>query len=96
MEFIALVTELACTGGQSSEGRVSEPDVQYNEDAVVVTFSVRSLVQGAAACPSNPATAIRVTLDEPLGDRMLLDGAHAPPLQPPVCPDPRACPISAP
>lgn len=83
-EFTAMVTERACAGGRSSEGRVIGPEIVYTADAVIVTFRVRAL-DGAQNCPSNPASAVLVRLDEPLGERRLLDGDTDPPSEPRVC-----------
>lgn len=79
--FTASVTERSCASGQSSEGRVRDPLIEYREDAVIVTFFVAPL-DGDATCPGNPPTAVGVQLDEPLGDRALLDGGVWPPREP--------------
>ncbi|MGI9015709.1 MAG: DUF6174 domain-containing protein [Euzebya sp.] len=71
--FTAQVTELVCASGQSSEGRVQDPVVQYWEDTVVVTFFVESLT-GDQNCQGNPSTPVEVELTQPLGGRQLLDG----------------------
>lgn len=83
-QFTALVTERACASGRSAEGRVIGPVIEYTANAVIVTFQVQGL-DGAQACPSNPSTPVQVTLDEPLGDRQLLDGDSKPPREPPRC-----------
>ncbi|MEW5992484.1 MAG: hypothetical protein AB1736_14235 [Chloroflexota bacterium] len=74
--FDALVTEMECASGQSSEGRVVGPQVIRTNDQVLVTFAVRSL--GGGDCPSNPSTRVPVDLGEPLGDRDLLDAGELP------------------
>ena len=91
-EFVAMVTELACASGQSSEGRIIGPQLEHfvNERTLTVTFQVRSL-DGVQACPGNPPTPVRVVLGEPLGDRRLLDGGREPPSEPPVCANPDSC-----
>lgn len=88
--FLAVVTERACASGMSSEGRIIGPEIQYGDRSVIVTFGVRPL-SGAQACPGNPATVVDVHLDEPLGDRTLLDGGREPPSEPPVCADLQFC-----
>ena len=88
--FLALVTERDCASGMSSEGRILGPEVEYGERSVIVTFRVRPL-SGAQACPSNPATVVEVHLDEPLGNRTLLDGGREPPSEPPICAEPPFC-----
>lgn len=89
-EFVAMVTERNCAGGQSSEGRVIGPMVDVSDDRVVVTFEVRPLEE-AQDCPGNPPTAVTVRLREALGDRLILDGGREPPAEPPVCANPEFC-----
>lgn len=79
--FTAHVTEVACASGQSSEGRVQEPVVTYLEDVIIVTFFVEPL-EGVQDCPGNPPTPVEVQLEEPVGDRQLLDGGVWPPRLP--------------
>ncbi|MCO8129353.1 META domain-containing protein [Acidimicrobiia bacterium EGI L10123] len=70
----ALVTRLGCSGGET--GEVLAPVVSADAERVVVTFSVESLPpEGEYECPGNPAVPYVVELDEPLGDRELVDGA---------------------
>lgn len=79
--FTASVTERSCASGQSSEGRVRDPLIVYTDEAVIVTFFMEPL-DGGQNCPGNPPTAVDVQLDEPLGDRSLLDGGVWPPREP--------------
>jgi hypothetical protein len=79
MRIALLVTELACTGGRSAEGRLLPPDVRYTDDAATITFFVTSLPPGAYRCPGNPPTLVEVDLLEPLADHRLLDGGVSPP-----------------
>lgn len=76
-DFVALVTEAACASGQSSNGRVKAPLVVYGPDEVIIAFPVEPL-GGAQECPTHPPSRVRVTLDEPIGDRALLDGGVFP------------------
>jgi hypothetical protein len=78
--FVAWVTEQVCASGQSSDGRVSRPDVAYGADRVTVSFGVRRL-PGGQDCQGNPPTSYVVELDEPLGDRALFDGGAERPRQ---------------
>ena len=89
-EFVALVTEIGCASGQSSAGRLVGPDIEVTDDAVIVEFRVRPL-GGFQNCPSNPATPVAVQLDQPLGDRQLLDGGSDPPREPPICTNAASC-----
>ncbi|MBA2632099.1 MAG: hypothetical protein H0U86_03690 [Chloroflexi bacterium] len=91
IEFVAMVTETVCASGRSSEGRIIGPDIAYTDEAVTITFAVRPLGGGAQDCPGNPSTPVMVRLDEPLGDRALLDGGTDPPREPPVCQNPDFC-----
>ena len=70
----ALVTRLGCSGGET--GKVLDPVVSADGEQVVVTFSVESLPpDGEYECPANDAVPYVVELDEPLGDREIVDGA---------------------
>jgi len=77
--FPILVTERGCASGQSSEGRLADPIVEYRDDAVLITTRVEPPVGDSFTCQGNPATEVTVELDEPLGDRQLLDGMWFPP-----------------
>lgn len=92
--FVALVTELACANGEPPGDRLLPPSIIYESDRVLVVFTVRPQ-SGALACPSNPATPVRVELAEPLGTRRLLDGALLPPADPMPSP-PAASPVPPP
>jgi hypothetical protein len=71
-----LVLEQACAGGGYAVGRILPPVVQYEAEAITITFGVRVV---GGTCPMNPNTPAVLLLDEPLGDRQLLDGFHIPP-----------------
>ncbi len=71
-----LVTERACSSGRDAEGRVRLVDLEQTAEAVTVWVAVEP-EEGAAGCPSNPPTPFTVDLDEPLGDRLILDGSLA-------------------
>lgn len=88
--FVAMVTERECASGQSSEGRVVGPEINYTDDSVVISFEVRPL-GGGQDCQGNPSTRVEVRLDEPLGERLLLDGFSDPPHVPPVCQSAEYC-----
>lgn len=75
------VMERSCADGRSADGRIAPPEIVYGDDAVVVTVRVIP-VAGGATCPSNPPTPYTLELEEPLGDRALLDGATDPPREP--------------
>jgi hypothetical protein len=79
MSITILVTERECASGQSSEGRLADPVVEYRDDAVLITTRVEPPVGDSFRCVGNPATEFTVELDEPLGDRQLRDGLWFPP-----------------
>ncbi|ARU51237.1 hypothetical protein CBR64_06765 [Cellulosimicrobium cellulans] len=76
-EIHLLVTEMACNSGQDAEGRVRVVNLGARDDAVAVTVGVEPR-DGAADCQGNPATPYVVDLDEPLGDRPVLDASVHP------------------
>jgi hypothetical protein len=82
-EIAVAVYERACASGEPATGRIAEPEITYGDDEVVVTIRVIPRA-GNQACPGNPATPFTVELDEPLGDRTLLDGGQDPPAPPTV------------
>jgi len=77
--FPILVTERGCVSGQSLEGRLADPIVEYRDDAVLITTRVEPAVGDIFMCEGNPTTEVTVELDEPLGNRRLLDGMWFPP-----------------
>ena len=78
-EIKGFVVETACASGQSPEGRVNDPVIQYTAESVTVTFTIVPPPGDAQDCPSNPEFPVTVTLGEPLGERALLDGGSTPP-----------------
>lgn len=76
-ELHLLVTEMACNNGEDAEGRVRQSALAVRDDAVEVTIGVEPRT-GGASCPSNPPTPFVVALDEPLGDRVVLDASVRP------------------
>jgi len=73
-ELRLLVTEQTFSGGQRAHGRVLAPDLHLGADQVVLTLFVTPR-PGYQAGSSNPETPVRVALPEPLGPRLLVDGA---------------------
>jgi len=76
-ELELMVHETACATGASAEGRI-ESAVEYSDDSIIVSISVRYR-GGDQACPGNPDTSFRLVLDEPVGDRTILDARTSPP-----------------
>ena len=84
--FAAVVTERACTGGRPMGERLLPPDISYGETVITIIFAARPLT-GGHDCPGNPSSRVTVQLLEPLGDRVLRDGAFFPANDPAVIPD---------
>ena len=74
------IMEQACASGQAPFDREIVPVVVEADDAVSITVFVEP-VAGGADCQGNPWHPIVVTLDRPLGDRTVFDGASIPPLE---------------
>ncbi|SDU40052.1 hypothetical protein [Jiangella alkaliphila] len=68
-----------CSSGQSPADRLTEPIVEYHADTVVITTRLEPQPPGGNTCPGSPSAPLTVQLDEPLGDRQLLDGQWYPP-----------------
>lgn len=78
IEIAILVRETACASGQSPEGRILAPTIVVGLDAIAVAVGIAHR-PGGQDCPGNPAHPMLLTLPEPLGNRVLLDGGKYPP-----------------
>lgn len=67
-----LVGDPACEGMATAPSRVRQLEVRYGKDTVGLVLGL--MPGGGDAC----ATPFTVTLDEPLGDRVLVDGFYFP------------------
>lgn len=75
-QLALFVTERECNSGRDAEGRIELVSLQETADAVIVRVAVSPHTEDAAhTCQSNPPTPFTVELDEPLGDREVLDGS---------------------
>ncbi|GHH67589.1 hypothetical protein [Promicromonospora soli] len=77
-EVHLLVTEIACAGGEPADGRLTLERLVELEDRVELVIGVEAPPGDAQTCQSNPPTPFTIELDEPLGDRTLMDGAVYP------------------
>lgn len=68
-----LVSERECASGLRADDRISY-ELTSDETEVVITALITPVV-GGAECPGNPFTPLSVALDEPIGDRELIDGS---------------------
>ena len=75
------VTEMACTGARDPLPHLNEPEVVADDHSVTVYWtSRRDAPEGEGfTCPGPLPTMTTLHLDEPLGDRKLLDGSVYPP-----------------
>lgn len=71
--LVVLVTRIECNSGRT--GEVLEPTVAEEADDIVITFAVAPAPPGDHDCQGNDAVPSTVTLERPLGERRLLDGA---------------------
>jgi hypothetical protein len=67
-----LVHETACASGEPVGDRLVGPDVDVTASEVRFGFLAEAQ-DGDHTCPSNPETPITIQLEEPLGDRELVD-----------------------
>jgi hypothetical protein len=82
------VYERACASGQPADGRVEVVEQQLTADQLRLVVGVRPL-GGDQTCPGNPPTPLRVELDEPFGDRTVVDASTLPPLPVELSPEAR-------
>lgn len=93
--FTALVSRVACNSGET--GEVLRPRIEETPDRVVVTFTVAPQPPGTYGCPGNKHVRVEVRLAEPVGKRVIEDGACRMTLQngQPVCRDAMRYPVRA-
>lgn len=75
---VVMVTEQECTSGRDPRPFLGEPQVVADDERVLVTMTSEAL-RAAATCQGNPSVPVTLHLDEPIGDRELLDGGTWPP-----------------
>jgi hypothetical protein len=71
-EVHVLVHETACASGEPVGDRLVGPQVEVTATEARLGFLAKAQ-EGDFNCPSNPETPITVPLEEPLGDRSLVD-----------------------
>jgi hypothetical protein len=72
------VDERACASGQPADGRVEIFKQATPDEQLMLVVGVRPLV-GDQDCPDNPPPPVTIQLDEPLGDRDVVDASTLPP-----------------
>ncbi len=73
-----LVSEVECTSARDPEPFLAEPVVLEAAESVTVFWTSEAMT-GDATCPGNPWVPRTIQLEDPLGDRELLDGSTYPP-----------------
>jgi hypothetical protein len=68
-----VITEMSCADGESPEGRVLEPQIEYGQEEISISIRVR-VRSWAPTCPPNPTYPLTVELSEPVGDRRVVEG----------------------
>lgn len=66
------VSRQDCASGET--GEVTEVKVTEDEDQVVIQAFTEPLTGEAYTCPENDVVSVNVELDEPIGERELVDG----------------------
>lgn len=77
-ELAVVLEERACSGGRGLNADNIEIDIDYTEDSIAILVSADPLEDGFYTCPLNPSS-FTIELDEPVGDRSLVDTAVYPP-----------------
>ncbi|MFJ2030138.1 hypothetical protein [Streptosporangium sp. NPDC087985] len=77
-QVAVLVHERDCADGRRADGRVRLIDIESTSTEVRIVIGVQPL-SGILTCQGNPPTPFTVELDEPLGDRVLIDASVYPP-----------------
>ena len=72
------VYERACASGQAADDRVEIVEQETSDEQLMLVVGVRPL-DGDHTCPGNPPTPLTIHLDEPLGDRIVVDASTLPP-----------------
>ena len=76
-ELTLSVSELDCTSARDPRPFLHDPVVVESEHAVTI-YATSTPMTEDAACPGNPSVDLEAVLDEPLGDRPVLDGSFYP------------------
>lgn len=72
-----LVNQRSCSGGASGVENMLEPEVIETEAEIRLAIGVIP-PEGFQTCPGNEAAPITIELDEPIGERSILDGLAVP------------------
>lgn len=76
-ELVVIAHETACSSGRELTQRNTRSHVDYTEEAISIVVTADPIRGGN--CVDNPPSRLKVELDEPVGDRELVDAAVYPP-----------------
>ena len=79
-ELHVLIRERSCAGGSAPVDREVVPVVTETDTSIEIVTLVEP-VAGGATCPGNPWHPVVITLEQPLGDRVILDAQMPPPVE---------------
>lgn len=68
-----------CVSGRDPRPYLNDPEVIYEEERILIVVTAEIEPGGAYECPGNPIVRHAIDLDEPVGDRALLDAGFYPP-----------------
>lgn len=80
------IYERACASGEPADGRVEVVEQAVTDEEVRLVVGVQPPPGGPQNCPSNPPTHVTIELDEPLGDRTIVDASTLPSQPVPIAP----------
>ncbi len=72
-ELVVIAQEIACSGGRELTQQNTRFHVEYTEEAISIVVTADPIRGGN--CVDNPLSRLKVELDEPVGDRELVDAA---------------------
>ncbi|MGO1622995.1 hypothetical protein [Flaviflexus sp.] len=71
------VMRVECAGGET--GTVLDPAIDYEDGRILIEARVETLTDGEYTCQGNNVVPLTIELDEPIGERSLVDGVcHVP------------------
>lgn len=71
------VMRIECASGET--GTVLDPVIDYEDDRILIEARVETLADGANNCLANNVVPLTIELNEPIGERSLVDGVcHIP------------------
>jgi hypothetical protein len=74
-----LISERSCNGGDPPDPeRILPPRIDYRPRSITITYRIEP-PGGFQTCPTAPPARVDLTLDEPVGNRVLRDGGFVVP-----------------